>query len=262
MTVKLIASDMDHTLLNESGQLPPNFEQVVKQLTAKGIIFTAASGRPLYTLKQMFANLENDMCLVGDNGGVISYQGDIIFKSLLPLTDYQRMVAFVNESQTGIGMICGMDAVYIEEQYQALDAIFRQFYAEIKYVPDLTKVSVEADKFTVYFPEANSRDFYEQIYGPTFGADYSVAVAGVEWVDIMNKGIDKGHAMRFLANHFNISTAEMMAFGDTYNDKEMLQTVKYSYLMGNADDDMLQYATYRADTNENYGVLQEIEKLL
>ena len=68
--------------------------------------------------------------------------------------------------------------------------------------------------------------------------------------------------MRFLANHFNISTAEMMAFGDTYNDKEMLQTVKYSYLMGNADDDMLQYATYRADTNENYGVLQEIEKLL
>lgn len=53
-----------------------------------------------------------------------------------------------------------------------------------------------------------------------------------------------------------------MAFGDTYNDKEMLQTVKYSYLMGNADDDMLQYATYRADTNENYGVLQEIQKLL
>jgi len=262
MAIKLITSDMDHTLLTEQGQLPPDFVETVHALTESGILFTAASGRPLYTLKQMFPTLADQMCYVGDNGGVISYRGEILFKSLLPLNDYQRMVQFVNESQTGIGMICGMDAAYIERQYQDSDAIFRQFYANIEYVDDLTQVTVEADKFTVYFPEKNSQAFYEQVYGPEFGSDYSVTVAGVEWVDIMNQGVNKGHAMHLLAEHFQILPTEMMAFGDTYNDKEMLQTVKYSYLMGNAAPEMAQYATYQADTNDNYGVLKEIKKLL
>lgn len=262
MAIKLIASDMDHTLLTEAGQLPPQFVAHVTQLAAKGILFVAASGRPLYTLKQMFPTLADQMCYVGDNGGVISYRGQLLFKSLLPLNDYQRMVQFVNQSQTGIGMICGMDAVYIERQYAGLDATFKQFYSKINYVDDLTQITAEADKFTVYFPEKNSQHFYETVYGPEFGSNYSVTVAGLEWIDIMNQGVNKGHAMQILADYFKITPDEMMAFGDTYNDKEMLQTVKYSYLMGNAAPEMAQYATYRADTNDNYGVLKEIQKLL
>ncbi|MGV3336920.1 HAD family hydrolase [Latilactobacillus curvatus] len=262
MTIKLIASDMDHTLLTESGQLPPNFIPTIQQLHAKGVQFAAASGRPMYTLKQMFPELTDTMVYVSDNGGAIGYQGETLFKSLLPLADYQRMVQFVNQTPDGIGVICGMDAAYVETQYRDYDATLRQFYANIEYVPDLTQVSVEANKFTIYFPGKDSQAQYEAVFAPEFEPAYSVTVAGVEWIDIMNQGIDKGHAMRFLADYFNITPAQMMAFGDTYNDKEMLQTVEHSYLMGNAADDMIQYATYRADTNENYGVLKEIQKLL
>ncbi|KRM21092.1 Cof-type HAD-IIB family hydrolase [Latilactobacillus graminis] len=262
MTVKLIASDMDHTLLTENGQLPPNFVPTIRQLYRRGILFAAASGRPMYTLRQMFPELANMMIYVSDNGATIAYQGQTLFKSLLPLVDYQRMIEFVNQIPGGIGVICGMDAAYVETQYQNYDAILRQFYTNIKYVPDLTQVRVEANKFTIYFPGKDSQKQYDAIFAPQFAADFSVTVAGVEWIDIMNQGINKGHAMNLLADHLHITPAAMMAFGDTYNDKEMLQTVKYSYLMGNASDEMAEYANYRADTNENYGVLKEIQKLL
>lgn len=262
MTIKLIASDMDHTLLTERGQLPPDFVPTIHQLHAKGIQFVAASGRPMYTLEQMFPEFTDTMVYVSDNGGAIAYQGKILFKSLLPLADYQRMVQFVNQTSNNIAVICGMDAAYVETKYQAYDATLRQFYTNIEYVPDLTQVRVAANKFTIYFPGKDSQAQYEAVFAPEFESAYSVTVAGVEWIDIMNQGINKGHAMRFLADYFDLTPAQMMAFGDTYNDKEMLQMVEHSYLMGNAVDDMRQYATYRADTNENYGVLKVIQKLL
>ena len=49
--IRLIASDMDATLLDEHSQLPPDFEQVIRALAQQGILFAAASGRPLYTLE-------------------------------------------------------------------------------------------------------------------------------------------------------------------------------------------------------------------
>ncbi|MED9976672.1 MAG: HAD hydrolase family protein, partial [Faecalibacterium sp.] len=57
--IRLIASDMDATLLDERGCLPAGFEQTVHALAALGIRFAPASGRPLYTLEAMFPTLQN-----------------------------------------------------------------------------------------------------------------------------------------------------------------------------------------------------------
>jgi hydroxymethylpyrimidine pyrophosphatase-like HAD family hydrolase len=54
----------------------------------------------------------------------------------------------------------------------------------------------------------------------------------------------------------------MMAFGDTYNDVEMLKSVKYSYIVGNANEDMRQYANYITDTNDNFGVTKILDKII
>ncbi|MEL1196129.1 hypothetical protein AADX85_13750, partial [Staphylococcus epidermidis] len=88
------------------------------------------------------------------------------------------MVLFVNQTPDGIGVICGMDAAYVETQYRDYDATLRQFYANIEYVPDLTQVSVEANKFTIYFPGKDSQAQYEAVFAPEFEPAYSVTVAG------------------------------------------------------------------------------------
>ena len=69
--IRLIASDMDATLLDGHSQLPPDFLHLVQELAGQDILFAAASGRPLYKLEEMFAPVLEQTLLVADNGGAV-----------------------------------------------------------------------------------------------------------------------------------------------------------------------------------------------
>ena len=71
--VKLIASDMDQTLLTSEGTLPPHFDRYLQRLNQAGIEFVAASGRPLYTLQETFPHFTKQISLVCDNGGSVAW---------------------------------------------------------------------------------------------------------------------------------------------------------------------------------------------
>ena len=75
--IRLIASDMDATLLDERSQLPPDFAETIRALAGQGILFAAASGRPLYTLETMFPELLEEIILIGDNGGAARWRARI-----------------------------------------------------------------------------------------------------------------------------------------------------------------------------------------
>ena len=79
--IRLIASDMDATLLDERSQLPPDFAETIRALAGQGILFAAASGRPLYTLETMFPELLEEIILIGDNGGAARWKGKDLFVS-------------------------------------------------------------------------------------------------------------------------------------------------------------------------------------
>lgn len=260
--VKLIASDMDHTLLTELGELPPSFESYVAELNNLGIEFVIASGRPLYTLIDMFPELKNKISLISDNGAVIKHKGANLFQSLLRLEDYTAMLEFSKAIDEGVSILCGLDSAYIETKNIEYDDFFRRFFSKITYVENLSEIVTDANKFTVYFPRENSRYYFESAFNPKFGKDFSIAVSGTVWIDIMNNGIDKGNALEILGSHLGIQTDTMMAFGDNFNDAEMLQTVGYSYVVENASEEMKSFAKYIAPSNEDYGVIKIIEEVI
>lgn len=260
--IKLIASDMDHTLLTEKGELPPDFDRYVLALEKSQIIFTIASGRPLYTLTDVFPTLKDHLSFISDNGGIISHGGKIIFKSLLDVSDYQAMIQFTEKACGQVPVICGLDCAFVPKQYRIHDETLRIFYTRIDYVDDLTKIAAEADKFTIYYPDNNSKDYFDTLFFPEFGNRFSVTLGGPCWIDIMNPGVHKGGAIKILGDHLGLSSEEMMAFGDTYNDIEMLQAVKHSYVVENASTDMRRYANYIAPSNDEYGVLQILKRVL
>jgi hydroxymethylpyrimidine pyrophosphatase-like HAD family hydrolase len=78
----------------------------------------------------------------------------------------------------------------------------------------------------------------------------------------MRRGINKGKAIRLLGEHLGLGPEQMMAFGDGYNDIEMLQAVRHSYVVGNTDADMRRYAAFTADTNDNLGIIKIIDRVL
>ncbi|HHG8774174.1 TPA: HAD family hydrolase [Raoultella planticola] len=260
--IRLIASDMDHTLLTEKGELPANFDDYIDQLARLGIEFVIASGRPLYTLHEVFPAARQKMSFISDNGGVISYRGEIIFKSLLSPHAYQAMIQFVEEHTDGIAILCGLDSAVISTRHHKHQSFLKHFYSKITLADNLSQTVVDADKFTVYFPNKNSKQYFTEVFKPEYGNDFSVTVGDTIWIDIMNAGVDKGKAITLLGHHLGLAPEQMMAFGDTYNDIEMLQAVAHSYIVKNAHDDMRKYARFVTDSNDESGVTNVISRLI
>jgi Cof subfamily protein (haloacid dehalogenase superfamily) len=227
-----------------------------------GVDFVIASGRPLYTLTTMFSELKDQMSFIGDNGGVISYRGEIIFTSLIERNKLVDLISFTEDQSDVIAILCGLDSAYISRTFEKYVDFLRTFYSQITTVDSLRAVESPADKFTAYFPNHNSKSSYEEIFEPQFGDNLSVTVGDTIWIDIMNRGVDKGHAMRTLGERLGIGSEQMMAFGDTYNDAQMLQAVKFSYIVANADPDMRQYANFVAPSNQEYGVIKVLDELI
>lgn len=259
--IRLIASDMDATLLDEHSQLPPQFVQTVRALAQQDILFAAASGRPLYTLEGMFPSLLDTMILIGDNGGAVRWKGETLFVSEMPANVW-RDLSLRTKQVGGIGVLCGLESAYIEQQYLPYDSVMRTFYTKVEYVDCLENVEARADKFTIYFPNNDSQEAFDTVYNPAFGSQYSVAVAGCNWIDVMNHGVHKGSALAEIGRRFHIPQASMMAFGDTFNDAEMLQTARYGFLMANGSEALRQKVPFLAPSNREHGVMQILARVL
>lgn len=262
--IRLIASDMDATLLDAHSQLPPDFEPAIRALAEQGILFAAASGRPLYTLETMFPDLLDEIILIGDNGGAARWKGRDLFVSEMPAAGW-RHLARETKQAGDVGLLCGLQAAYAEKRDEKYDAVFKNFYTRVEYVDDLTAVEAAADKFTVYLPKGDSQDAFDKTYGAFHtgsGGEFSVAVAGQNWVDVMNPGVHKGAALAKVGKLLGIPAESMMAFGDTYNDAEMLTTAKYGFLMENGSEPLRAKVPFLAPSHREYGVMQILKKVL
>lgn len=262
--IKLIAIDMDHTLLNDDGQIPETFTQQVLDLKKQGTRVAIASGRPLYTLEEMFSHLADDLIFVTDNGAAITLHGEQLYNSIIEPDDYKELLTFTlsQEEAEGVPIICALDAAYIPKAQDQYETTYRKFYSNIHYYDDFSDVDVVANKFTIYTPNNDAVDQFNTIYDAALSNQFSATTSGKEWIDIMNKNIDKGSALHHLAETFDISPKQMMAFGDNYNDIEMLDVVEYSYAMDNAHQDIKDHAKYIAPSNNDYGVSIILQQLL
>ncbi len=259
--IRLIASDMDATLLDGQSQLPPGFAGMIRELAALGIRFVAASGRPLYTLEEMFASLRNDIIFAGDNGGAIRWRGESLYVSEMDAADWRTLAGQARDAGQA-AVLCGLETAYVEQQFRQYDKVFRQFYTKVEYVPRLEEVDAPADKFTIYFPEGDSQRGFDTLYGPVWGKRFSVAVAGKDWIDIMNPGVHKGAALLHLGERLNIPAESMMAFGDTFNDAEMLKAARYGFLMENGSAALRTEIPFLAPANTEYGVMQILRQVV
>lgn len=260
--VRLVATDLDRTLITTSGDLPPHFGEDLKGLRDSGIVFVPASGRPLPTLMKLFPPIGESIGYVADNGGVVALGGKVLQTSLIPRPKYTEMIDTAMREGTGVPTLCAVDHTYVSEADIQHQDYLSEFFYDLTFVPDLRELDVDATKFSIGFPSGGSREHRDSLYLPRYGAEYSVVVAGPGWVDIMNRGVDKGHGLRILGKHLGISSAQMMAFGDTDNDLAMLSEVKYSYAVANADPHVIERATYQTLSNDEFGVSAVIGELI
>ena len=94
------------------------------------------------------------------------------------------------------------------------------------------------------------------------GEELNIVVSGEFWLDAMNPDTNKGAALDFLQQSLGVTPAQTMAFGDYYNDIELLARAEYSFVMENANEDMRRYGRFLAESNDRHGVTRAIRRLL
>lgn len=264
--IGVVACDMDNTLLADDGSMPEGMEGRIRALDEAGVVFAAASGRPLYTLRDMFGGLDERMAFISDNGAAVVLRGEVVYQSLLEPAVVQELVGFTLGLGHGTPIACGLDACYVRTCDRGYDEIFRRFFHSIVYVDTLDDLcerqGVDVNKFTVYLPAADAVSVRDEAFVPAFGERLSVTCGGAVWIDVMRAGVDKGTGLARLCERVGVSPADAAAFGDTDNDVEMLELAGHSYLMANAEPRMEPHARFRAPSNNDRGVAMVVDRIL
>lgn len=273
MTVRLVATDMDGTFLDVQGSFDrERFSRVLDQLDQKKIPFVIASGNGIGRLLQLCQGFEDRLIFVADNGAHVYQNGKTMIRRAIQQEETKAILEFFkgrwadvclmlsNEEniymQAGAGMpFAGTDLPIEPEQMTA-------FQNRVTYLDDLSAypVSVSIHKVGLWVPEARV-DKITEAFNQAFHGQLVAVTSGYGSVDILPQGIHKAWGLEQVLTNLAITPDQVIAFGDSDNDIELLSYVGASYAMENATDKVKAVAKYMAPSHLEAGVLQVLEEL-
>ena len=258
--VKLIAFDMDGTLLDSDKNCPPEFFVFVKNHPE--ITFALSSGRQYYCLRKQFEEIADNLVFVSENGAVVFYHDEIIYKNIMSQTAVDESLAMARRLPGNAPIACGINSAYMEPVEEEVSKEPRKYYERFKFVDNLDSYahSDEIMKIAVFIRNKKAEEVYNTIESVPEGTD--AVLSGDSWIDISNKNVDKGHALEVVLNNLNIDSSEAMAFGDYLNDITMLKLCGESYAMSNALPAVKLVAKHiTTHSNDENGVMETLKSL-
>ena len=267
--IKLIALDLDGTLLNDAKEITKRTQHALEAAAAHGIRIVISTGRPLTALPQEVTSLSCIRYVSTADGARIEdlKNGEKLFEGLIP----QRMVKPIYDVFDQFDVV---DELYIDgqgyisepdldrlEEYTANPAVASYVRRTRKAVPDIHDLfDHDIDKAHALFKSYEDRKEAMRLIREI--DDFMLCDAFPINLEVSAPGINKGRGLEILGEKIGVTTDEMMAFGDSNNDAAMLQTVGTAVVMGNADESVKEMADVIAPTNEEDGVAIIIERML
>ncbi len=255
--IKLIASDMDGTLLSSDKKINEEFYEVLKELKKRNILFVAVSGRELFSLKKVFKGVENDIVFAANNGNLIEYNREILFENYIPKEKVHKVAPIIRKHSKHNTMYCSKDRLYSESILPKFVA--RKWGLKIKFVRDITKIEDDLLKITTFGNQKIIDNGLEKVNA--LKDELMITPSGQFCFDICTLGGTKKNAIEILQKKFNIKYEETMVFGDHMNDLEMMESAYYSYAMENAKEELKKSARFVAKSNDENGVVEAIKEV-
>lgn len=256
--IKLIASDMDGTLLNEHDKIDEEFFHVLNQLKEKNILFVAASGRQYFNLLDKFSKVKNDVIYVAENGSYIVFEEEEIYSCKLDKNVVKSLVDLGRQLEDCEIIVCGKNSAYIEKNYEKFINQVKRYYMKYEVVSSLDEIEDDILKVTICDFRGASENS-NKVFTSAYGNKLQIALSGELWLDIINRDVNKGVAIKLLQEKFNIKPEETMVFGDYFNDIEMFNSAYYSYAMENAPSEVKKHSRFTTKSNRDNGVLEVIK---
>ncbi len=260
--VRLVALDMDGTLIGPDGRVPPSFWPLLEQMVDRGIVVVAASGRQYATLRTLFGEAASGMGFVAENGTLVAYRDEILATDTVAPEAAAGLVRAARTAarERDIGTVfCGVRSGYIERHDARFHDEVAIYYEALELIDDLLDVDDRALK--VSFFDVDSAPDAAPFFAP-FTDTQQVVVSGPHWIDVMNPGVHKGSGLDRLRTLLGLQRDQIVAFGDYHNDLELLDAAGYSFAMANGHPDVHARARYIAPPNTEAGVVTVLRELL
>ncbi|UGU15061.1 HAD family hydrolase [Sinomicrobium kalidii] len=259
--VKLIATDMDGTLLNSESRVSNRFFELFEELNRHGISFVAASGRQYHSIVAKLESIRDDITIIAENGAITKRRDKDLLVTPLPGHIIKETVSLLRPVEDAYMVLCGKKRAYIDTDNPAFENMFREYYYEYAKVPDLTQVTDDEPlKIAIYSFGGSEKNIYPHVRH--LEGSLQVKVSGENWLDLSSPDANKGHALQQLQEQLQITREETLVFGDYNNDLEMMDRAYFSYAMKNAHPNVLNAARYQTLSNDENGVEHILEKLL
>ena len=271
MTIKLIATDMDGTLLDPRGQLDlPRLERILDQLDQRDIRFVIATGNEVHRMRQLLEHLASRVILVVANGARIfeydtllqaqTWDDAMVDKALFHFKGRECRDQFVVTSMNGSFVKEG--TVFTDLEKFMTPEMIEKLYQRTNFVDELNSdLFGGVLKMSMVVGEERSSSVLQEI-NDLFDGRVRAVSSGYGCIDILQAGIHKAWGLEELLKRWDLTSEQIMAFGDSENDVEMLEMAGIAYAMENADDEAKAVATALAPANSQAGVYQVLENWL
>lgn len=260
--IRLIASDMDGTLLDEHSQVPEGTFELITALQEKGIRFCAGSGRRYDTLREFFGPIADRIDYVASAGTQVYAKGILLDYEVFSSRSVQRLYDLCAQ------LDCLHLALYDRTNTFLLDDLDHYVREIDKDLPRAVRVQrlpapdVGIVKAAICYERADDIMDMAYVLERELGDAFMFMPSGRTWIDVVPRGINKATGLQAVLAHYSIDPRDVLAFGDSMNDYAMLRYVGHPYVMGNARNALKHVAEKVLGTNREQAVQAELRVLL
>ena len=286
---KLVAIDLDGTMLNSYGIVTQNTKEVIKKVQEKGIEVIIASGRPIDSIKTIAKEIESENYFISGNGAILYdiKKDEIIYENILKKAKTLDIIKICEENSIYYN-------IYTEKEILAKSLNYNVLYyykenldkeeknkSHIKIVEDLYKYLEERNEKIIKITICdNNKSIFNSILKKLKTIDdievlevshmsRKMIRQGTEevpieyfYTEISAKNVDKWYAIEMLAEKLNIKKEEIVAIGDNVNDEKMIKEAGLGIAMGQSSPKITKISNYTTNNNNEEGVANALKYII
>lgn len=285
---KLVAIDLDGTMLNSYGMVTESTKQVIKNTINKGTEVIIASGRPIDSIKTIAKEIGSENYFIAGNGALIYdiKKDEIIYEKFMNKQKVLEIIKICEENSIAYNIYTEKTIIAKGLKYNVLYYYKENLKKEENKKTNITIVedvyeyikNLENEKFLKITVCDETKSVFNSIIRKlrtvedidvldVLHMSRKMIKQGTEdvpieyyYTEISLKDVDKWNAIEYLANKMNISKDEIIAIGDNINDKEMIENAKVGIAMGQSTPVITEIADFVTSNNNEDGVAKALEK--
>ncbi len=275
LPIRLLAVDIDGTLLNPEFQISPADLAALRRAQAEGVEVIVVTGRRHTFALSIVQQLGFDLWIISSNGAITrSLSGETFHRDLLPAETCRSVCGAMRKFRGNTVITFDREthgAIVLENMHELNASIQRWLEKNMQYIDFVIPIeqSLTTDPVQAMFCGPIERMHQALATVAASGLQNDITVLRTEYpvrdlsiVDVLNQGCSKGHALERWAHYRGIAREQVMAIGDNYNDIEMLAFAGLPFIMGNASEELRRNGWTVTLPNDQNGVAAAIEQVL